>query len=234
MIKLYGLGEKFGVIDASPFVTKVHTFLRFADIQYNTINQLKNYQKAPKGKLPYIIDEGVLIADSQFIIEHLINKYHINLDSHLSLQQKAQAYLLGKSLDENLYWSLYWSRWQHEETWQLVKKAYFENIPFPLNKIIPYMLRKKAIKAIHAQGLGRHTDKEIHDITNQTFQALSHTLGEQQYFFGDKISVFDATAYAFISAFNQSTIDNSMNRNAKTYKNLQVYTDHIKKHFFTS
>lgn len=234
MIELYGLGEKFGVIDASPFVTKIHAFLRFAGIQYKTINRLQNYHKAPKGKLPFIIDDGELIADSHFIIKHIINKYNIDLDQHLNQGQKAQAYLLGKSLDENLYWSLYWSRWQHEDTWQLVKKAYFAEMPFPLKHIVPFMLRKKAIKAIYAQGLGRHTEEQIQSITTHSFQALSDILGTKKYFFGDSITVFDATAYAFISAFNQTTINNPINRTAKTYKNLQNYTNNIKNQFFIS
>ncbi|MEA1888330.1 MAG: glutathione S-transferase family protein, partial [Pseudomonadota bacterium] len=62
MIKLYGFGNNFGVADASPFVLKVDAYMRMAGIQFENIPGLVNLRKAPKGKLPFIDDNGKIIA----------------------------------------------------------------------------------------------------------------------------------------------------------------------------
>ncbi len=233
MIKLYGFGKNLGLIDASPFVVKVHAFLKIAKIEYETINNPRNIGKSPKGKLPYITDGETTICDSQLIIKYLTEKHTIELDKDLSTEQKACAYLIGKSLDENLYWCLVWSRWQHESSWKVVKKAFFKGLPFPISAIVPKMLRKKTIKSLYAQGTGRHSEQEIIDIANHTFHALSDLLGEKDYFYGDKPSSFDATAYAFLASFTQAKIDNKINSKAKNYQNLVAYSDRITNKYFS-
>ena len=65
MITLYGFGPAFGLPDPSPFVTKAETLLKMAAVPYRTA--LGNLRKAPKGKLPYIDDDGAVIADSTLI-----------------------------------------------------------------------------------------------------------------------------------------------------------------------
>ena len=49
------------------------------------------FNKAPKGKLPYIDDDGQKIADSTFIRRHLESKYGIDFDQGLSAEQRAIA-----------------------------------------------------------------------------------------------------------------------------------------------
>jgi len=65
MITLYAFGPAFGLPDVSPFVTKVEMLLKMAGLDYRT--DTKGFSKAPKGKLPYIADDGEMIADSTFI-----------------------------------------------------------------------------------------------------------------------------------------------------------------------
>ena len=233
MIKLYGFGQNLGLIDASPFVVKVHAFLKIAGIDYESVNNPRNISKSPKRKLPYITDGEKTVCDSQNIIAYLTQKYNVELDTELSTEQKANAYLIGKSLDENLYWCLVWSRWQHEATWSVVKNSFFKGLPFPISAIVPKMLRKKTIKALHAQGTGRHSENEVIDIANRSFQALSDLLGNKDYFYGDKPSSFDSTAYAFLASFIQAGIDNEINSKAKNFKNLVSYCERITNKYFS-
>lgn len=232
MIKLFGFGKKLGLIDASPFVSKIHAFLKVAGLEYKEIAGANNLSKSPKGKLPFIKDGDASVGDSQDIIEYLSKKYNVDIDAHLDIKQKASAYLYTKSLDENLYWCLVWSRWQHEATWQIIKPIFFKGIPFPVSYIVPKILRKKVIKSIYAQGTGRHSEQEIIEIAKKTFTALSDLLADKNYFFGDKVSTFDATAYAFISSFTQAEINNDINTMAKTFKNLTVFADKFKQKYF--
>lgn len=232
MIKLFGFGKNLGLPDGSPFVIKLHTFLRVAGIEYELVSGAQNIRKSPKGKLPFIVDGENTLGDSQFIMEYLSRKYDIDLDKHLSEEQKAISYLISKSLDENLYWCLVWSRWQHEETWQKVKGPYFKGLPFPLSLIVPNIIRKKTIKSLFAQGTGRHSDAEIISIADKTFQSLSTFLADKDYFFGDTISSFDITAYAFLSSVILTTIDNDMYNKARSYSNLVNYCERINQKYF--
>ena len=61
MITLYTFGPYFGLPDGSPFVVKAMLLLKFAGLAYDEIRGYPS--NAPKGKLPYIIDDGVTVAD---------------------------------------------------------------------------------------------------------------------------------------------------------------------------
>ena len=232
MIKLYSFGSGFGVPDPSPFVLKVDSYMRMANIEFEIIPDVGNLRKAPKGKLPFIVDGDITVADSQFIISYLQNKFHVELDSSLSDEQNGIAYLIGKSLDENLYWCLVYSRWVKDDTWPHIKEAFFGSMPFPLKFIIPVLARKGVISALQKQGLGKHSDEEIKIIAQQTFQSLSDILGKKTYFFGETPCTFDATAFAFLSQFISVSLNNQFNDLARDYGNLVAYCNNIRAKYY--
>ena len=120
MITLYGFGKCFNVMDASPFVVKVDLFMRMANIPCQVKYGAKYLKKSPKGKLPFINDNGTVVADSDAIITYLTKQYQVTLDAELTPEQKAQAHLITKSLDEGLYWCLVYSRWATDECLSLI------------------------------------------------------------------------------------------------------------------
>ena len=109
MITLYAFGPQFSLPDPSPFVTKADVLLKMAKVPYE-IN-LKGFRKAPKGKLPYIKDDGKLIADATFIRRHLETKHKIDFDRGLSAEQKAIAWAFEKLAEDHLYWTILDARW---------------------------------------------------------------------------------------------------------------------------
>jgi glutathione S-transferase len=232
MITLYGFGENLGVKDPSPMVLKVETYLRMAGIAFTCENNIENLKKAPKGKLPFINDAGKIVADSQFILEYL-KKNHVDLDEHLSDEEKAQAYLLTKSLDENLYFCLAYSRWMVDDTWKVVKKAFFSDMPPIIKTIVPNMIRKKLKNTLYAQGLGRHSHEEILHITHQSFQALSDILGNKKYFFGEHPCSFDASAYGMLASAIETSINDEFTQMARKHENLVSYCKRIKIQFYS-
>ena len=227
MIKLFTYGPRFGLADLSPFVLKVDVYMRFAKINFETKADYRNSRKAPKGKLPFISDENEIIADSEFIICHLEEKFAVELDSKLTDKEKSIAYLLGKSLDENLCWYLVYSRWASNDTWSYIKKAYFSSMPFPLSIIVPTVARKEVLKTLYKQGTGRHSKKQVLALTERTLSALSLTLGDKEYFFGNEPSTFDATAFGFLAQFICVPINNEANNVAHSFTNLVEYCDRI-------
>jgi len=94
VITLHTFGPAFGLPDPSPFVTKVEVLLKMAGLPYRT--DTTGLRGAPKGKLPYIDDDGERVADSTFIRWHLENKYRIDFEKGLSPEQRAIAWAFEK------------------------------------------------------------------------------------------------------------------------------------------
>jgi glutathione S-transferase len=102
MITLYTFGPAFGLPDPSPFVMKAETLLKMSGLPYRT--DKTGFRKAPKGKLPYIDDDGEIVADSTFIRWHLEKKHKVDFDRGLTAEQKAIAWAFEKMAEDNLYW----------------------------------------------------------------------------------------------------------------------------------
>ncbi|PCK08345.1 MAG: glutathione S-transferase [Alteromonadaceae bacterium] len=176
MLTLHGFGSGFGIVDPSPFVLKVDAYLRLAGIAFELNTDSSNFSKAPKGKLPFIEENGEIVADSQLIIAKLSEQYSVTLDDWLSPEQKAQAHLLSKSLDEDLYWYLVYSRWIDDNIWPKVKAEFFDKMPFPLKIIVPIVARKGVKTAMNKQGLSRHSVSEIAAMAKRSFDSWAQLL----------------------------------------------------------
>ncbi len=227
MIKLYGFGPAFNLPDPSPFVTKVDLILRANEIPYQVISKPNNLQKAPKAKLPFIEDNGELIADSVFITDHLAEHHGVDLDGWLSNEQAAIAQLVSKSLEENLYWTIVYSRWIKDDVWPDIKAQFFDPMPFPLNHLIARVARNSTRKQFLGHGMGKHNDAEISLIANKSWASLSTLLADKPFFFGDKISSLDITAFAMVSAFTLSGLKTDLGEQAKSYQNLLEFTQRV-------
>ena len=233
MIKLYGFGPRFGVVDASPFVVKVDLFMRMAGIEFESENDFNNLKKSPKGKLPFIEDNGKKVGDSAQILNYLTQTYHLSLDDHLTEQQKAQAMLATHCIDESLYWCLVYSRWIHEPTWQVIKEGFFSKLPIPIKWFLPSVIQKDVKKTLHRQGYGRHSMDELVDKSDQVFSSLSMILGDNDYFFGDTPSSFDAVAYSILCEFISFDFENPFINKARQYDNLVAYCQRIEAKYYS-
>lgn len=235
MIKLYKFGQLGDVCDASPFCVKVEAYLRLAGLPYETVSDVQNLRKAPKGKLPYIEDNGKIIPDSSFILKYVTETYGDRVDSHLNIVEKAIAHAFIKMIDENFYWVVVHARWQLPHNVEVLNKLFFGNIPFPLNKVIGFKARKDVLDALHKQGMGRHSDNEVFEIGTQDLTALSDFLSDKPYFFGDKPTSLDAVAYGalaqmiLVSEFSAPIFDK-----AKSYNNLVDFVWRFHKNYFSA
>jgi glutathione S-transferase len=233
MITLYKFGPLGDVCDGSPFCVKVEAYLRMANLPYETLSGARYLRKAPKGKLPYIDDNGKIIADSSFILNYLKATYGDSLDGGLNPEEKAIAHAFIKMIEENLYWVLVHARWKLDRNRADLTRVFFGDIPFPLNKIIAFIARKNIVKELYKHGMGRHSDAETVDIGSRDLQALSDFLGDKPYFLGDKPTSLDAVAYSMlvemirVPVFTAPIFDK-----AKSYKNLADFTDRFHRKYF--
>lgn len=232
MLTLYGFGPAFNLPDPSPFVTKIDLTLRVHGIEFKRIDSSNNLQKAPKTKLPFIEDHGVIVSDSVFIIDYLKDRYKVDLDAHLTQEQAAQAQLIGKSLDENLYWAIVHSRWIKDDVWPTVKANFFNPLPFPINHLVAWYARNSTRKQIIGHGIGKHSDQEIEKIAHKSWASLSTLLGGKSYFFGNKISSLDVTTFAMLGALTLSNLETQLGEHAKAYENLADHSRRIAKQYY--
>ncbi|GGF55338.1 glutathione S-transferase family protein [Alteromonas lipolytica] len=234
MITLYGFGQGLGMYDPSPFVLKVATFMRMANVEYHYHGNVNQVFKAPKKKLPYLNDNGTIVCDSTFIISYLKTRYTSDFDNHLTPEQQAIAYLTGKSLDENFYWCLVYFRWIDKASWPAVKAALFARLPFPLSAIVPFVARRGVSRQVFNQGTGRHSKDEVLAIAKDTLDALSVMIGDKPFCFGDAPCSLDATVYAFLAEAINVRLDNEFTQLARQYDNLTRYCQHIHQRYFAA
>ena len=234
MITLYHFGPFQDLPDPSPFCLKVDAYLRMTRIEFKCIATPANLRIAPKGKLPFIEDNGKIIADSTFIIEYLKKTYGDALDSHLDQRDRAISHAFIKLMDENLYWCLVHSRWVDEKVWPVVKQSLFGKLSFPLRQLIPVMARRGVKKALYLQGTGRHTHEEILEIARRDLDALSALLGDKHYFMGDKATTLDAVAYGFLAEAIFPQLESPLNALTKSYANLVAFCERIRKKYYTT
>src|SRR3974377_2631229 len=115
MLTLYSYPTLFGVADNNGYGLKVFAFLRLAGVPF-VHEHIFDASKAPPGQLPYVVDDGETIGDSETIIAHLIGKYALTIDAALSARERDLSLLITRMLDD-LYWVMSYSRWQDERYW---------------------------------------------------------------------------------------------------------------------
>jgi glutathione S-transferase len=121
MIVLYSYPELFGVADNNGYGLKVFAFMRLAGLPF-THEHIFDASAAPRGQLPYIVDDGAAIGDSETIIAHLTSKYRVTIDAELNQRQRDLSHLITRMLDD-LYWVMSYSRWKDERYWPAFRDA---------------------------------------------------------------------------------------------------------------
>ena len=127
MITLYSYPELFGVADNNGYGLKVFAFLKLAGIPF-VHEHIFDASKAPRGQLPYIVDDGEAVGDSDTIIAFVTAKYRLSMDSALTTVQRDMSHLVTRMLDD-LYWVMSYSRWQDERFWPAFRDALLREHP---------------------------------------------------------------------------------------------------------
>jgi glutathione S-transferase len=168
-ITLYGFGPAMGLPEISPFVTKAHILIRMARLPFETNTNVGGFLEAPKGKLPYIRDDGAVISDSTFIRFHIEKKYGFDFDRGLSAAEKAMAWALERMCEEHLYWLIVHVRWLDDANFRAGPAQVFQAFPAPVRPLIERYARRTSRRALRLQGLGRHDEQERLELGSHDF-----------------------------------------------------------------
>jgi glutathione S-transferase len=229
MIALATFGPAFGLPDPSPFVTKAEVLLKMSELPFTT--KPTGIRKAPKGKLPYIEDDGEFIADSTFIRLHLERKYSIDFDRGLTPAQKGAAWATEKMLEDQFYWVIINERWLDDANFAKGPAVFFSSIPAPIRPIIVRMIRRGLRKTLIGHGLGRHNQKEIQELGERAIAAVADQLGDNEYLTGSQLCGADATVYAFMSGALCPLFDSKVRPYLAQRLNIVRYCERMRKQF---
>lgn len=230
MITLYTFGPFFGLPDASPFVTKAMVLLKMAGLDYR--EDRGGYGKAPKGKLPYIDDNGVKIADSTFIRRHIEAKYGFVYDAGLTAAQKAIAWAFERMCEDHLYWAILQARWLDDANFAAGPSRFFDAVPKPVRGLAAKLIRRRMANDLKAHGLGRHARAEIENLALEDIGALAVLLADQPYFFGAEPCGADATFYAFVAGLLAPVFETPLRMATGSHANLVAYAARMQARYF--
>lgn len=230
MITLYNFGPAFGLPDPSPFVTKVEILLKLAKLDYKTNSN--GFTKAPKGKIPYIEEDGVVISDSTFIRLHIEKKYSIDFDAGLNEAERGIAWAIEKMLENEVYWALMQERWMDDSNFAKGPAIYFKKVPALIRPFIVSSVRSKVKKSLHMHGISRHSATEIQALISRDIAALSAVLGDKLYLMGANPCGADATVFAFLLGMLCKHFTTPLGTVVATHANLVAYRDRLLRQFY--
>jgi glutathione S-transferase len=211
-------------------VTKAEVLLKMAGLAYRIDNT--GFRRAPKGKLPYIDDEGERIADSTFIRWHLENKYHIDFEKGLSAEQRAIGWAFEKMAEDNLYWALVDARWFDDTNFAKGPMEFFRKIPAPVRPLVIAFIRRQLKGTLYGQGMGRHNRTEIVALGARSIVAIAEFLGTKPFFMGSEPTGVDATIFAFVAGTLCPHFDTPLRTAAECHNNLRRYIGRMTARFY--
>ncbi|MDZ4842708.1 MAG: glutathione S-transferase family protein [Hyphomicrobium aestuarii] len=223
MVTLYAFGPRYDAPDLSPPCMKVHTLLRMAGLKYEL--NTNGFSKAPKGKLPFLDDDGTLVADSTFIRWHIEQKYGVDFDAGLDAVQRGDAWVYEKLCEDHLYFALLHSRWINEANFRAGPAKLFDFVPAPVRPLVRTIIRRDIRKSLHGQGTGRHSPAEIDRLAIRGIDAIAAKLGDKPWLMGDAPCAADASVHATLTGILCPLFSTPIRDAAERHPSLVAYRD---------
>ena len=211
---------KFGLPSASPYSTKAMILLEMAGLDYET--KPGDPTKAPKRKLPVLIDGGTTIPDSHFIRRHLETTYGVDFDEGLSAVDRAVSTAMIALAEDRLYFAGLAERWLYPEN-QASLPELMDMVPKPIRGIITKLVIRSVRKALDGQGHGRHTREEGLAIGRSAIDAFAAHLGDKPFLMGAKPTSVDASVYPMLAGNRTRVFKTALRDAIEAHPNLVAY-----------
>jgi glutathione S-transferase len=217
MLTLYSYPELSGVADNNGYGLKVFAFLRLNRMPFRH-EHIFDASAAPRGQLPYIVDDGDTIGDSDTIIAHLTAKYRLPMDSALMAAQRDMSHLITRMLDD-LYWVMSYSRWKDERFWPAFRDALLREHP-SLTEAGLRKAREFNFQRYHFQGIGRYAPDAAYARGLADLSVLADLIPAQGYVHGQKPTSIDAGIYGFIANIYFYDIETPLKQFVVSHENI--------------
>jgi len=217
VITLYSYPELFGVADNNGYGLKVFAFLKLTGVSF-AHQHILDASAAPRGQLPYLVDDGETIGDSDAIIAHLIGKYRLTINDGLTAAQRDTRHLVIRMLDD-LYWVMSYSRWKDEAFWPSFRDALRREHP-TLTEEDLRRAQDVNSQRYYYQGIGRYAPAAAYARGIEDLQVLANLVPTSDYVFGQSPTSIDACIYGFIANILFYPIDTPLRQFVTAHRNL--------------
>lgn len=229
-LKLFQFPRTFAIPNLSPFCCKMETWLRIAGVPYDVVDT-PNPRKGPKGKLPFIEDNGLRVADSDRIIDHLRRTRGIDLDAHLDERQRATATLVQRTLEEHYAYILVYNHVYRDEGFRHTG-VQFNGIPAAIRPMVTGMIRRSIRKLLWTQGLLRFSHEEIIEAGIRDWRAVLAFMSTGLFFFGDQPSTTDAVVFGALASTVLTPTETPIRAFLRGQPGCLAYAERMRERFF--
>ncbi len=227
MLTLIVFPPAMGLKSPSPFSMKAIALMQMSGLKYKI--KAGDPRKAPKKKLPILIDGNKTIPDSTHIQAYLEKELGVDFDSWMNPEQMAIAQSFRCLCEDHLYWVGVYVRWI--ENADYAKAEFFGKVPPLMRNFVFNMVQKQVRTALFGQGMGRHTSKEIHAFGATDIKAITDFLGEKPFFFGDTPGSIDAVIFATLINNLVPKTPFPPEGSVRSYPNLVAYCERFNERF---
>jgi len=232
MITLYTFGPFLGTPDSSPFVMKAMVLLKLAGLEYR--EQGGGIFRAPRGLLPFIDDDGEVVADSTFIRFHIERKYGFDFDAGLNMRDRSIAWSVEKMVEDHLYWALLDVRWTNRANFDRGIASMFDMLPAPVRPLARPIMRRRTIARTRGHGMGRLSREEIELLAIRDLDALAEILSDKPFLMGAEPCSADAAVFGMVAALLTPALESPVIEAAHKHLNLVGYRNRIMDRWFAT
>jgi glutathione S-transferase len=229
-IKLFQFPRMFAIPNLSPFCCKLETWLRITGIPYETVDT-PDPRKGPKGKLPFIEDAGVRIADTSIIVDHLVRTRGVDPDARLDASQRATALLVQRTLEEHFAFVAAYTHLVRAGGVQHTR-ARFDPVPSFIRPLVVHTVERQIKKLLWYQGILRHSDREIIDSGLRDWRAVVAVMSDGPFFFGNEPTSIDATVFGALATTVLTPIESPIRDFLTSQPGCVAYAERMRTRFF--
>jgi glutathione S-transferase len=229
-VKLFQFPRMFGIPNLSPFCCKLETWLRIARIPYEVVDT-PDPRKGPKGKLPFIEDGGVRIADSSRIIDHLVRTRGVDPDAHLDDRQRSIALLVQRTLEEHYAFVLAYTHLLRDEGFRHTRSR-FDSVPAIVRPLVSSMVQGRIRDLLWKQGILRHSDEEIVESALRDWRAVLAVMSGGPFFFGNEATGVDAIVFGTLVITMLTPIESPIRDFLRSQPGCLAYAERMREQFF--
>eukprot|EP01083_Nonionella_stella_P016781 46844_1 len=217
----------------SPACAKMIAYFEYNKIDYILDHKMPSHPHTTKA--PWITYRNEHVPDSNMIIKYIASNKSLNnidMDHHLNKLQKATSNAFKALIEDCLYFIILYRRWCTEENSNVYIPMLLQNvkmrIPSILKSFIASKIRQTIIDMTWAQGTSRLQANDIYEKGEEVVESVLTCMGDNKFFFGDKLSSVDLSIYGHIGGMYQVPFTWNGNTN-KTLPFRKEINDYMKR-----
>jgi glutathione S-transferase len=231
MLKVFTFPPVWGLPTPSAYGLKIEAWLRMSAIEYEAVH-IQQPMSSPKGTVPWIEHEGVLLADSTFIVEYLNKTFGDALNQGLSPAELATGHAVARMLEETLGRIIAYTRWLVDANWPMMRETAFGHMQEPAKSEVGEKSRARIREIMESHGIGRHSADEVQQLGLRDLRAVEDLLADKDYLLDDQPHGVDATVFGVLAEFIVPPLECEISDYARSSKTLSAYCDRILGRYF--